>query len=358
MSQSQLVQEYLKLDPNGDFFNGIRKNARGVASANPIIWSKTFNQPVRAVTITKAVFERLLGKRANVPAVDNNFSPLAEDTDPFRLGLAMGANVALTGPAGTGKSSFVEQMSARLNRPFYVYDVNEDSRPETLFGQFLPVDGNKLEWRDGPVTSAMKQEGAFFLLDEANMAGGAILACMHRVLASRETTLHEQNGTVVKCEPGVMFTMACNALNDSNMATQYADIKPMNRAFLDRFAVVIRTGYPKEKKEVAIILKRLQEQFPDEYAGLVQREIKNVVHKIVKVANGIRTGIEEGDLDISFSLRRTMMWALAFGYYEDITQATYHSILNMEELENSKTIDVMVHSEFGKKYNRKYKDES
>jgi cobaltochelatase CobS len=333
---TDLIQEYLNLDPNGDYFIGCKKTPRGDLIANPIVWSNTFNEPVRNVIMNGAGWERLLGHRPDVPKVDPNFFPLASDLDPLRCGLAMQANIAFTGPAGTGKSSLIEQIAARLNRPFYCYDVNEDSRPETLMGQYLPEDGTKLVWRDGPVVKALENPGSIFLLDEANMANGSILACMHRVLASRQTTLHERNGEVVKAKEGVVFTMACNALNDSNAATMYHDIKPMNRAFLDRFSIVVRTGYPNKAQEIMVIMKHVRSKFPDTYSRLVKVGFKNLVTKMVEVADGIRKGIDSGDIDISFSIRRTIGWALAFAYYEELNRATYYSILNLEEIENAK----------------------
>ena len=358
LATTDIVAQFKALDPTGAFFLGI-KPGRGTTktTVNPIGWSSVFTQPVRNLVVKGLTFDRLLGHRDNVPPVDMNFIPLGSDVASFRAGLHMKTNIALSGPAGTGKSSFVEYMAAILNRPFFVYDVNEDTRPEIMLGQYLPVDGNKLEWKDGPVTKALRNEGSFFLLDEANMASGSILASMHRVLASRETTLHEKDGEVIKASPGVVFSMACNALNDSNSASIYHDIKPMNRAFLDRFGIVIRTGYPKARQEQTIILKIVKETFPDKYQHLISTGFKNMIPKLVQVASDIRNSIDEGDMAISFSLRRTLEWSKALAYYEDLTIATKQAILNLEESEDAKTIDVMVHTAFGTDYKRHFKDD-
>lgn len=247
-------------------------------------------------------------------------------------------------------------MAAKLNRPFFVFDVNEDSRPETLFGQFLPVNGKELRWTDGPVTKAFKNEGAMFLLDEANFSTGSILACMHRVLAGGDLRLHENNGELVDRKPGIMFTMACNALNDTNSATIYHDTKPMNRAFLDRFGIVIRTGYPKSKVELTIILKAVKRDFPQKYQHLISNGFRNVVTKMIEIANSIREDIDKGNMDISFSIRRTLGWANLYAYYEELTRATHYGILNLEEVENAKAIDAIIFSKFGEQYQRKFQN--
>jgi len=102
--KSPLVQKYIDLDPNLDYFVDKQVKARdGSVYHNPIVWSEVFNQPVRYVHICNLPFEALLGKRSDVPLRDPFFYPLSSDVEPFCSGTVLGHNIALSGPAGTGR---------------------------------------------------------------------------------------------------------------------------------------------------------------------------------------------------------------------------------------------------------------
>jgi MoxR-like ATPase len=349
-AQSDAVTEYLKLDPQGSYFTD-----------HNITWSTKFEQPVARVDICKLPFERLLGERHSVPKVDEGFFPLGNMVELFHSAESCDLNFAITGHAGTGKSMFIEQMAARLNRPFFVADFHEDYRAETLFGEYKPVDGGKLEFKKGPVTEASENEGSFMLMDEANMAPPAVLACLHRALTGSKIYLHDKAGTAdevaVTRQKGVVFTMACNALNSADDAIMYNDTKQMNRAFLDRWGVVCEATYPNKTSEVAILLKKTEIFSPSKYQTMLKEGFKRKVEQLVNVAAKIRTSIDAGDLDIAFSLRRTEAVCKLMAHHSgDITKPVHMGILTREDAETSKTLDALFFSEFKEVYKRKFKE--
>lgn len=155
-----LVAEYLKLDPTGEFF-----------TSNGIYWDSTLQEAAAQEVICGLSFARLLGKRNNVPQVDKYYVFLPQYVEAIRAAMHTGQNIMMTGPAGSGKSSIPQQLAARLNRPFFVADIHEDFRPDTLYGEYRPREDRTLVWHDGPLALALKNKGAFFLLDEMNFAG-------------------------------------------------------------------------------------------------------------------------------------------------------------------------------------------
>jgi MoxR-like ATPase len=343
-----LVSEYLALDPAGDYFN-----------ENSVSWSTEFKEAVSTVKICGIEFERLLGTRESVPSLDEGFFPLGDMVEPFKAALECGLNFAITGHAGTGKSVFVEQMASRLNRPFFVADIHEDYRAETLFGEYKPTDDGRLTWKDGPISEGLKNDGSFVLLDEANMGQPAVLACAHRVLAGGNIFLHDKAGAskevqIDKCV-GVTFTMACNALNSADDAVMYNDTKEMNRAFLDRWGVVCNATYPSHATEVAILQKKLERKFPTKWPQLLQSGIQRKIEQLVRVANAIRGQIDTGDIQTAFSLRRTEGVCKLMAFYGGtITKAIHLGVLNREDYSAGKAIDALFVSEFGGDYVSKY----
>ncbi len=254
---------------------------------------------------------------------------------------------------------FIEQMAAYLNRPFFVADIHEDYRAETLFGEYKPTDDGKLSWKDGPISEALKNDGSFVLLDEVNMGTPAVLACAHRVLAGGSIFLHDKAGNSrevqVTKRKGVIFTMACNALNNADEAVMYTDSKEMNRAFLDRWGVVCNATYPTEATEVAILQKKLERKFPKEWPQLLQRGIQRKIEQLVRVANCVRAQINTGDIQTAFSLRRTEGVCKLMAFYGGtITEAVHIGILNREDYSEGKAIDALFVSEFGGDYVSNY----
>lgn len=155
-----LVAEYKKLDPQGKFF-----------TENGIHWDDLLEEPVATEIICSLAFPRMLGNRPNVPVVDRYYVPLPDHIEGIRAAITTGQNIMLTGPAGSGKSSVCQQLAARCNRPFFVADIHEDFRPDTLYGEYRPTPEKALIWQDGPLAKALKTKGSIFLLDEFNFAG-------------------------------------------------------------------------------------------------------------------------------------------------------------------------------------------
>jgi MoxR-like ATPase len=223
-------------------------------------------------------------------------------------------------------------------------------RPEIFFGETRPINGNQLQFQDGAITKAFRTKGAFYLMDEANMCSPGVLAKCHRAYAGFEIYLEENNYECVRKSPGVTMFMACNALNNSTEAQLHSGVQQMNRAFLDRFGVTIRTDYPNEKEETHILMNALEKHYKKEFPKLIKSGLRDVLKKIVEVAQKIRVQIKDGVLPISFSVRRTVGLAMLYCYYEDVTRAVRASILNMEEPDDAESIDIVFKTVFGDQY--------
>jgi len=212
----------------------------------------------------------------------------------------------LTGPTGSGKSSLVCQVAARLN--YQVQRVTGHGRLELaeLIGHYTAVGGD-LVWLDGPLTTAMKQ-GHWFLLDELDLLDPAIVAGLNTVIEGAPLTIAENGGEVVKPHPDFRFIATGNTAGSGDASGLYQGTLRQNMAFMDRFWVV-EVGYPSSVMEEKILEKAVPHLPMDIRGGMIQ------------VANQIRnlfvgTDTEGPQIEITMSTRTLVRWGqLSWMFY-------------------------------------------
>jgi len=209
----------------------------------------------------------------------------------------------LTGPTGSGKSSLVEQVAARLRIPLYA--VNAHSRMETpeLKGRFVVRDGSMV-WVDGPLVRAMKEE-AWFLLDEIDLLDPATTAGLNNVLEKRPLYI-EETGEWVTAGPGFRFAATGNTNGGGDSTGLYCGTLQQNIAARDRFTPVLRVGYPNEEQESAALMRACPSLPEDIRTSMIQ------------VANGVRTAFMAGEVDVPLSTRVLIFWAKYARFFQGL----------------------------------------
>lgn len=181
-----------------------------------------------------------------------------------------------------------------------------------------------------------------------------VLAHVHRAYAGYEIYQIENNMARIDRAPGVTLYAAGNAVNNTDEAQLHAGIQKMNRAFLDRFGVTIITDYPTPDQEVEVIQGIVKSKYPSQYNVMMRNGLKQKIAKIIQAANTMRKLIKDGSLPIALSVRRTTAWTLLFCYYDDMTIAVKHCLLNIEDTTDAVTIDSIVKQVFGNDYTCAY----
>lgn len=170
-------------------------------------------------------FEYLIGKDGYMPADEQIMYDAV-------VSLALGKNVLLKGPTGSGKTKLAETLSALFSLPMHSINCSVDLDAESLLGfkTLVNDDGyTKIDFVEGPVIQAMKK-GHLLYIDEINMAKPETLPILNGVLDYRRMITNPFTGEVVKAAKD--FTVMA-AINEG-----YVGTVPLNEALKNRFVVL------------------------------------------------------------------------------------------------------------------------
>jgi cobaltochelatase CobS len=214
-----------------------------------------------------------------------------------------GDSLLLIGPTGSGKSSLIEQIAARLNWPCVTVSAHSRMEMPELTGFNLPVtdpvSGDlNTKFVDGPLTMAMRN-GFLFVLDEYDTLDPSVAVGLHAVLEGRPLVIAENGGELVKPHENFRFIACGNTAGQGDDNGLYAATMQQNLASLDRFRV-FEIGYLPIKEEVKTLLEVVP-GLPEELAN-----------KMVKVANSVRQqhqGHGGAYLSVTLSTRTIIRWA-------------------------------------------------
>lgn len=199
------------------------------------------------------------------------------------------------GPAGTGKTSFAQQLCAHLKRPYVRISCHSQTDGQTLVGMTAPAAGGGTEWKDGQLTAAMRIPGAIVLIDEPSVARPGAMYALQAVLDSRELHI-EETGEVVKAADGVLFILADNTNGSGDTTGQYGASHELTEAQRDRPGITIRVDYLPADIEAKVLSAK---------TGCHMQ----LASLLVGYATATRQKAKAGDLPAGIGLRRLMSWA-------------------------------------------------
>ncbi|MDR2142592.1 MAG: AAA family ATPase, partial [Deltaproteobacteria bacterium] len=174
---------------------------------------------------------------------------LSHDSDPLYL----------FGPTGSGKTSLIKQVAARLNYP--VFDVTGHNRLEfiDLVGH-LTVKDNNMSYQYGPLALAAKY-GALFLLNEIDLLDPATLSGLNGILDGEPLSVVENEGELIEPHSNFRFVATANSNGAADQTGLYQGVVRQNLAFMDRFWLC-EVGYASPEAE-SQILAQASPDLPD-----------------------------------------------------------------------------------------------
>jgi len=266
----------------------------------------------------------------HVPDVDPDYLFDRQTTLAILSGFAYNRRVMVSGYHGTGKSTHIEQVAARLNWPCVRINLDSHVSRIDLVGKDAIVvkDGMQVtEFRDGILPWAY-QHNIALVFDEYDAGRPDVMFVIQRVLeSSGRLTLLDQS-RVIRPHPAFRLFATANTVGLGDTTGLYHGTQQINQAQMDRWSIVTTLNYLPHDKEVEIVLAKAK-HFRTEQG-------REIVNKMVRVADMTRSAFINGDLSTVMSPRTVIMWAENAEIFNDVGFAFRLTFLNKcDDLERS-----------------------
>jgi cobaltochelatase CobS len=258
----------------------------------------------------------------HVPALDPGYLFHPGTTMSILAGFVHNRRVLLQGRHGTGKSSHIEQVAARLNWPCVRLNLDSHVSRIDLVGKDAIVlrEGKQVtEYREGLLPWCYQRPVAL-VLDEYDAGRPDVMFVIQRVLeADSRLTILDQN-RVLSPHPFFRLFATANTVGLGDVTGLYHGTQQLNQAQLDRWNIICRLDYLTEDEEIAVV----QVKSP----WMRDPENSPIVVQMVRMASQTRIGFEAGDVSTVMSPRTVIAWAENFRIFHDVDFAFETAFLN------------------------------
>lgn len=266
----------------------------------------------------------------HVPEIDPDYLFDRETTMAILAGFTSNRRVIVTGYHGTGKSTHIEQVAARLNWPTVRINLDSHISRIDLIGKDAIVvrDGMQVtEFRDGILPWAYQNPVAL-VFDEYDAGRPDVMFVIQRILeSSGRLTLLDQN-RVITPHPYFRLFATANTIGLGDTSGLYHGTQQINQAQMDRWSIVTALNYLPHDNEVDIVLAKVK-SFKGEKG-------RDTVSKMVRIADMTRSAFINGDLSTVMSPRTVITWGENTEIFKDKAFAFQVTFLNKcDELERA-----------------------
>jgi cobaltochelatase CobS len=263
-----------------------------------------------------------------VPEVDEAYRFDRDTTLAILAGFAYNRRVMIQGYHGTGKSTHIEQVAARLNWPCVRVNLDSHISRIDLVGKDAIVikDGQQItEFREGILPWGLQSNTAL-VFDEYDAGRPDVMFVIQRVLeVSGKLTLLDQN-RVIRPHPAFRLFSTTNTIGLGDTSGLYHGTQQINQGQMDRWSIVATLNYLPHDQEAAIVLAKVKDYNTD--SGL------KMISNMVRVADLTRSAFMNGDLSTVMSPRTVITWAENTEIFDDVGFAFRVTFLNKcDELE-------------------------
>jgi cobaltochelatase CobS len=267
-------------------------------------------------------------RESHVPELDPDYLFDPQTTLAILAGFAYNRRVMVSGYHGTGKSTHIEQVAARLNWPCVRINLDSHVSRIDLVGKDAIVvrDGKQVtEFKDGILPWAY-QHNVALVFDEYDAGRPDVMFVIQRVLeSSGRLTLLDQS-RVITPHPAFRIFATANTVGLGDTTGLYHGTQQINQAQMDRWSIVTTLNYLPHDKEAAIVAAKAK--------SFDNAEGRVTVGRMVRVAEMTRAAFINGDLSTVMSPRTVITWAENAQIFHDIGMAFRLTFLNKcDELE-------------------------
>ncbi len=258
----------------------------------------------------------------HVPDIDDAYQFDRETTLAILAGFAYNRRVLIQGYHGTGKSTHIEQVAARLNWPCIRVNLDSHISRIDLVGKDAIVlrDGKQVtEFREGILPWALQHPTAL-TFDEYDAGRPDVMFVIQRVLeVDGKLTLLDQN-RVMRPHPFFRLFATTNTVGLGDTTGLYHGTQQINQGQMDRWNIVAALNYLPHDDEVRIVLAKSPTY--DDKGG------RETINAMVEMASLTRRGFVNGDLSTVMSPRTVITWAENARIFDDVAFAFRVTFVN------------------------------
>ena len=265
-----------------------------------------------------------------VPEIDNSYVFDKETTLSILAGFEHNRRVMIQGFHGTGKSTHIEQIAARLNWPCVRINLDSHiSRIDLLGKDAIKLnDGKQItEFQEGLLPWSIQNPVAL-VFDEYDAGRPDVMFVIQRILeVDGKLTLLDQNKIL---EPNSSFRLfaTTNTVGLGDMTGLYHGTQQINQGQMDRWHILATLNYLDPEQEFKVVMSKLN--------SLKSVKNQEIVKNMIKLANLTRTGFSNGDISTLMSPRTVISWGQNFKIFKDVVSSFKLTFLNKcDEVERS-----------------------
>ena len=240
---------------------------------------------------------------SHVPEIDEAYRFDPQTTLAIVAGFAFDRRVMVQGYHGTGKSTHIEQIAARLNWPLVRVNLDSHVSRIDLVGKDAIVlkDGKQItEFREGILPWCLQRPMAL-VFDEYDAGRPDVMFVIQRVLeAGGKLTLLDQN-KVIRANPYFRLFSTTNTIGLGDTTGLYHGTQQINQGQMDRWSIVTTLNYLDHDVEAEIVLAK--------NPAYQSAEGRRTLAAMVRVADMTRNAFMNGDISTVMSPRTVITWA-------------------------------------------------
>jgi len=257
-----------------------------------------------------------------VPDIDDGYIFDKETTLSILAGFNHNRRVMVQGFHGTGKSTHIEQIAARLNWPCVRINLDSHiSRIDLLGKDAIKLkDGKQItEFQEGMLPWSIQNPVAL-VFDEYDAGRPDVMFVIQRILeVEGKLTLLDQN-KVIKPHPSFRLFATTNTVGLGDVTGLYHGTQQINQGQMDRWHILSTLNYLDANQELKVVLSKVSE--------FNTNKNQEILINMIKLANLTRSGFENGDISILMSPRTVISWAQNYKIFKDVVDSFKLTFLN------------------------------
>ena len=257
-----------------------------------------------------------------VPEIDDSYVFDKHTTLAVLAGFEHNRRVMIQGFHGTGKSTHIEQIAARLNWPCVRINLDSHiSRIDLLGKDAIKLnDGKQItEFQEGLLPWSIQNPVAL-VFDEYDAGRPDVMFVIQRILeVEGKLTLLDQN-KIINPHPSFRLFATTNTVGLGDMTGLYHGTQQINQGQMDRWHILSTLNYLDPSQEFKVVSSKLSNMKGDKN--------KEIIKNMIKLANLTRSGFANGDISTLMSPRTVISWGQNFKIFKDLVSSFNLTFLN------------------------------